>query len=204
MPYIALKRLRWGNGYIEPGEAVPEGEAGRSYANMVRLGEISAVASGAPASSGGDAKTKAQLYAQAESMGVKIDKRWGIDTIVEKLEEAHNAKMAERAAAELAALRNEATGMGLQVDPDANADALTAQITAAKDEAEKAAAELEALQKSATELGIEIDPSWDTETLNAKIAEAKATAEAKAKTEAEAKVKAAANSGNAGSQGAAS
>lgn len=45
MPYTAAKRLRWGDGYIEIGEAVPDNEPGRRYDLMVRYGEIH----GAPA-----------------------------------------------------------------------------------------------------------------------------------------------------------
>lgn len=40
MAYVAASRLRWGDGWIEPGEAVPEGEPGRNYAHLLRLGLI--------------------------------------------------------------------------------------------------------------------------------------------------------------------
>lgn len=40
MGYVALRRLRWGDGHIEVGEPVPEGEPGRSYNWMVRSGQI--------------------------------------------------------------------------------------------------------------------------------------------------------------------
>lgn len=39
MAYIATRRLRWGDGWIEPGESVPE-EEGRSYASLLALGHI--------------------------------------------------------------------------------------------------------------------------------------------------------------------
>lgn len=37
--YVACKRLRWGDGYIEPGERVPV-EDGRNYELLVRLEHI--------------------------------------------------------------------------------------------------------------------------------------------------------------------
>ncbi|MGR0185448.1 hypothetical protein [Azospirillum aestuarii] len=40
MPYVASKRLRWGDGFIEIGEPVPDNEPGRRYDLMVRNGEI--------------------------------------------------------------------------------------------------------------------------------------------------------------------
>lgn len=40
MSYVAVHRLKWGDGWIEPGEAVPEGEPGRNYAHLLRLGMI--------------------------------------------------------------------------------------------------------------------------------------------------------------------
>ncbi|QCO00577.1 hypothetical protein D3093_35640 (plasmid) [Azospirillum argentinense] len=40
MPYVASKRLRWGEGFIEIGEPVPDNEPGRRYDLMVRNGEI--------------------------------------------------------------------------------------------------------------------------------------------------------------------
>lgn len=43
MPLVAIERLRWGDGYIEPGEPVPEGEAGRDYNALVRLHQAAEV-----------------------------------------------------------------------------------------------------------------------------------------------------------------
>lgn len=40
MAFVATTRLRWGNGWIEPGEPVPEGENGRDYLMLLRLGLI--------------------------------------------------------------------------------------------------------------------------------------------------------------------
>ncbi|NUB05781.1 hypothetical protein FW320_06275 [Azospirillum sp. Vi22] len=40
MPYVAAKRLRWGDGFIEIGEPVPDNEPGRRYDFMLRSGEI--------------------------------------------------------------------------------------------------------------------------------------------------------------------
>ena len=40
--YIAVARLRWGDGYIEPGELVPV-EEGRNYTSLLRLGRIARV-----------------------------------------------------------------------------------------------------------------------------------------------------------------
>jgi len=40
MAYVATRRLRWGDGYIECGDCVPEREAGRNYAQLLRLGMI--------------------------------------------------------------------------------------------------------------------------------------------------------------------
>lgn len=39
MGWIALRRLRFGDGHIEPGEPVPH-EPGRDYDGMLRVGEI--------------------------------------------------------------------------------------------------------------------------------------------------------------------
>jgi|GEM_PF-3264511 len=39
MPYIAKRRLRFGDGWIEPGEPVPE-EEGRNYASLLTHGHI--------------------------------------------------------------------------------------------------------------------------------------------------------------------
>lgn len=49
LAYVALKRLRWGKGWIEPGEPVPAGEPGRNYGQMLRLGSIKKVKREAPA-----------------------------------------------------------------------------------------------------------------------------------------------------------
>jgi hypothetical protein len=38
--YVALKQLRWGDGWLEPGDEVPI-EPGRRYGAMVRHGQIS-------------------------------------------------------------------------------------------------------------------------------------------------------------------
>jgi len=43
MAYVAVHRLKWGDGWIEPGEAVPEGERGRNYSHLLRLGMIERV-----------------------------------------------------------------------------------------------------------------------------------------------------------------
>lgn len=40
MIYVACERLRWGDGWIEPGQPVPMGEPGRNYAQLRRLGRI--------------------------------------------------------------------------------------------------------------------------------------------------------------------
>jgi hypothetical protein len=40
--YVALQHLKWGDGYLEPGDPVPI-EAGRHYGHMVRNGQISQV-----------------------------------------------------------------------------------------------------------------------------------------------------------------
>lgn len=40
MGFVALKRLRWGEETIMPGEPVPEGEEGRSYASLLAHGLI--------------------------------------------------------------------------------------------------------------------------------------------------------------------
>jgi len=40
MGFVALKRLRWGEDTIMPGEPVPEGEEGRSYASLIAHGLI--------------------------------------------------------------------------------------------------------------------------------------------------------------------
>lgn len=40
MPFVAAKRLRWGDGFIDIGEPVPDNEPGRRYDFMVRSGEI--------------------------------------------------------------------------------------------------------------------------------------------------------------------
>jgi hypothetical protein len=45
MAYIATRRLRWGDEWIEPGETVPEDEEGRSYASLLTLGHITEVPS---------------------------------------------------------------------------------------------------------------------------------------------------------------
>jgi hypothetical protein len=37
--YVATRRLKWGGGWIEPGQEVPQ-EQGRNYASLVRHGEI--------------------------------------------------------------------------------------------------------------------------------------------------------------------
>lgn len=39
MGYVATRRLRFGDGWIEPGETVPE-EEGRNYASLLALGHI--------------------------------------------------------------------------------------------------------------------------------------------------------------------
>ena len=38
--YVALKRLRWGDGWIEPGEPVPADDPGRSYQSMTYHGLV--------------------------------------------------------------------------------------------------------------------------------------------------------------------
>jgi hypothetical protein len=45
MGYVALERLRWGDGWIEPGQPVPADEPGRNYDNAVYLGQIARVPS---------------------------------------------------------------------------------------------------------------------------------------------------------------
>lgn len=40
MGWIAIERLKWGDGYLEPGDAVPDGEDGRDYAGLERLHQI--------------------------------------------------------------------------------------------------------------------------------------------------------------------
>jgi hypothetical protein len=44
--YVAIERLRWGDGDIMPGEPVPGGEQGRDYAGLLLHGHIARV--GAP------------------------------------------------------------------------------------------------------------------------------------------------------------
>jgi hypothetical protein len=41
--WVALKKLRWGGGWIEPGELVPN-ERGRNYEALWRLGSIAPAA----------------------------------------------------------------------------------------------------------------------------------------------------------------
>ncbi|WP_372393960.1 hypothetical protein ABMY26_00245 (plasmid) [Azospirillum sp. HJ39] len=60
MPYTAAKRLRWGDGFIEIGDSVPDNEPGRRYDLMVRYGEIT----GAPATPVGE--TAVALVTQQE------------------------------------------------------------------------------------------------------------------------------------------
>lgn len=40
MGFVATAPLRWADGTIEPGEPVPDGEAGRDYAGLLHLGLI--------------------------------------------------------------------------------------------------------------------------------------------------------------------
>lgn len=39
MAYVALQHLVWGDGYLEPGDEIPE-EDGRDYGAMLHLGQI--------------------------------------------------------------------------------------------------------------------------------------------------------------------
>lgn len=57
--YIAVKRLRWGTGWIEPGEEVPADQR-RNYIGMLRLGQISRV---------GDLPTRANRARAARRTG---------------------------------------------------------------------------------------------------------------------------------------
>lgn len=43
MAFVVIKRLKWGAGYLLPGDPVPEGEKGRNYGRMVTLGQIAQV-----------------------------------------------------------------------------------------------------------------------------------------------------------------
>lgn len=40
MGYVAVHRLKWGDGYIEPGESVPSGDHNRNYRMMLQRGDI--------------------------------------------------------------------------------------------------------------------------------------------------------------------
>lgn len=40
MGYVALKRIRWGDWFLEQGDPVPEDDPGRNYHMMVRTGLI--------------------------------------------------------------------------------------------------------------------------------------------------------------------
>jgi hypothetical protein len=45
-PYVAVGRLRWGDGWLEPGDRVPL-EPGRNYGSLLRHGLIALVEHGA-------------------------------------------------------------------------------------------------------------------------------------------------------------
>lgn len=76
--YVAARRLRWGDGWIETGHPVPDGEPNRRYDIMLRTGEIQLAQQGAAAIAVAPAApsipsnltelSKAQLWALAKQL----------------------------------------------------------------------------------------------------------------------------------------
>lgn len=66
MGYVALKRLKWGDRFIEPGEAVPDGDEGRSYQSLVFHGQIGPLKDP-------DEMSDAELTAEVERLTMERD-----------------------------------------------------------------------------------------------------------------------------------
>jgi hypothetical protein len=71
MSYVALRRLRWGDDWIEPGEPVPE-EEGRSYASLLAHGHIAEVKAAEEMSDEELAKHAEGLQAQLDEANERI------------------------------------------------------------------------------------------------------------------------------------
>jgi hypothetical protein len=85
MAYIAQRALRWGDGYLEPGDPVPE-EEGRSYASLLALGHIVEVKAAAEMSGEELVKHAEDLQAKLDEANERIAELEGGDGAPEPLE----------------------------------------------------------------------------------------------------------------------